>query len=124
MELHIDIELRGGLLLVTASGEVALDRAVLLLKQAFDTAKEKDVNKILVNTLAVEGELSTFERYRLATGTVAHLRQLEMNPRVAFVGKPPTTNGFGVRVAQNRDVTTQVFDTQQAALNWLNRWPS
>jgi hypothetical protein len=123
MNLRIDIELRSQILLVTATGEVALEPALRALKQAFDTAKEQEVNKILVNTLAVEGELSTFERYRLATGSVAHLRQLEMNPRIAFVGKPPTTNGFAVRVAQNRDVTTQVFDTLQAALDWLDRWP-
>ncbi len=122
MDLRIDIELRGQILLVTASGKVALEPALRALKQAFDTAKEKGVNKILVNTLAVDGELSTFERYRLATGSVANLRQREMNPRIAFVGKPPTTNGFGVRVAQNRDVATQVFDTQQAALDWLDKW--
>jgi hypothetical protein len=124
MDLHIDIEPLGPVLLVTASGKIALDTALQLLKQAFDVAKEKELNKILVNTLAVEGELSTFERYRLAIGSVAHLRQRQMNPRVAFVGKPPTTNGFGVRVAQNRDVTTQVFDSQQAALEWLDKWPS
>jgi hypothetical protein len=123
MDLRIDIELRGQILLVTASGKVALEPALRALKQAFDTAKEKEVNKILVNTLAVDGELSTFERYRLAIGSVAHLRQREMNPRIAFVGKPPTTNGFAVRVAQNRDVTTQVFYTQQAALDWLDKWP-
>jgi hypothetical protein len=123
MDLHIDVELRGRLLLVTAGGEIEFEASLRLLKQAFDIAKEKEVSKILVNTLAVDGELSTFERYRLATGLVAHLRQREMNARIAFVGKPPTTNGFGVRVAQNRDVTTEVFDTQQAALNWLDKWP-
>ena len=123
MDLRIDTELRGQILLVTARGKLALDAALQLYKQAFDTAKEKEVNKILVNALAVDGELSTFERYRLAVGCVAHLRQRKMNPTVAIVGKPPTTNGFGVRVAQNREVTTQMFDTQQAALDWLDKWP-
>jgi hypothetical protein len=35
MDLHADIELQGGLLLVTASGAVALDAALRLLKQVF-----------------------------------------------------------------------------------------
>ena len=47
-----------------------------------------------------------------------------MNTRIAFVSKPPMTDGFGVHVAQNRGVTTEVFSTQQAALNWLDKWPS
>jgi hypothetical protein len=123
MELRIDIELQGSLLLVNASGEIALEAALRLLKQSFDTAKEKNVSKILVNTLAVEGELSTFDRYRLAFGAAAHLRQRELNPRIAFVGKPPTSNGFGVRVAQNRDVVAEMFSSQQEALSWLNGWP-
>ena len=113
MDLHIDIELQGTVLVVTAGGNVALDAAVHLLKRAFDAAKEKDVNKILVNTIAVNGALSTFERYTLAVEAVAYLRQRELSPRVAFVGKPPTTDGFGVRVAQNRELSTEVFSSQE-----------
>jgi dihydroxyacetone kinase len=123
VDLHIDIELQGRVLLVAASGPVALDAAVRLIKQAFDAAKEKEVNKILVNTFAVNGALSTFERYTLAIEVVAYLRQREMNPRVAFVGKLPTTDGFGVRVAQNRNLTIEVFSSQEEALNWLANWP-
>ncbi|MGA8677399.1 MAG: hypothetical protein WB621_19465 [Candidatus Acidiferrales bacterium] len=94
-----------------------------LLKWAFDVAKEKEVNKILVNTIAVNGALSTFERYTLGVEVVTYLRQREMNPRVAFVGKPPTTDGFGVRVAQNRNLIAEVFSSQEEALNWLSNWP-
>jgi hypothetical protein len=54
MDLRIDIELQGGVLLVTATGNFTLDAALRLLKQVCDTAKEKEVNKILVNTLAME----------------------------------------------------------------------
>jgi hypothetical protein len=46
-----------------------------------------------------------------------------MLPRLAFVGKPPTMDGFGVRVAQNRDVFTEIFSSQQAAQEWLDKWP-
>jgi hypothetical protein len=124
MELHIDIELQGTILLVTAKGNAAFDAALRLYKLVFDTAKEKGVNKILVNTLAVSGELTTLDRYQLAAELAAYLKRHQMNPRLAIVGVPPTTDGFGVLVAQNRDVTIQAFDTLQAALTWLSRWPS
>jgi hypothetical protein len=124
MDLRIDIELREGLLLVTASGTFAFDAALLLLKQVCDTAKEKEVSKILVNALAVDGELATVERYRLGTEVTAYLKQRRMSPRLAFVGKPPTVDGFGVRVAQNRGITTEVFSGQLEALRWLDKWPS
>ena len=124
MDLHIDIELQGGLLLVTGSGTWALDAALRALKQFCDTAKEKGVNKILVNNLAMDGELSTMERYRLGVELAAYLKQCQMNPWLATVGKPPGMDGFGVRVAQNRGVTVEIFSTQQEALNWLEKWPS
>jgi hypothetical protein len=124
MDLHIDIELQGALLLVTAGGTFAFDAALLLLKQVCDTAKEKEVSKILVNALAVDGELATVERYRLGIEVTAYLKQRQMSPRLAFVGKPPAVDGFGVRVAQNRGITTEVFASQQEALRWLDKWPS
>ena len=123
MDLHIDIELQSGLLLVTAGGTVELEGAVRLLKQVCDTAKEKGINKILVNTLAADGVLSTVERYQLAVEVTAYIKQRQMNPRLAFVGKPPTSDGFGVRVAQNRDLVTSMFSSRQEAINWLNGWP-
>jgi hypothetical protein len=124
MELHVDIEVQGGMILATATGDAEFDAALRIYKLVFDTAKEKGVNKILVNTLAVSAKITTLERYQLGAELAAYLKQHQMNPRVAIVGIPPTTDGFAVRVAQNRDVTTQVFDTLQAALNWLNCWPS
>jgi uncharacterized protein (DUF2384 family) len=121
MDLHIDIELQGELMLVTARGDLAFDAALRLLKQVCDTAAEKQIDKILVNSLAVDGELSTFERYRIGVQVAAYIKQRQMSPRLAFVGQPPEIDGFGVRVAQNRGVATEVFSSQQEALNWLDR---
>jgi hypothetical protein len=47
-----------------------------------------------------------------------------MNPKFAFVGKPPTIDGFAVRVGQNRGLVAEVFSNQQDALKWLKQWPS
>jgi hypothetical protein len=124
MDLSIDIKLQGELLLVTASGQVQVDIASQLLKKVCDVAAEKKVNKILVNCLEVTGELASFERYRLGAETAeVYIAQGPTNVRLAFVGKPPTTQGFGVRVAQNRGLITQLFSTPQEALKWLNECP-
>ena len=111
-------------MLVTARGNLAFDAALRLLKQVCDTAAEKQVNRILVNSLAVDGEFSTVDRYQIGVEVAEYIMQRQMNPKLAFVGKPPAIDGFGVRVAKNRGMTVEVFSNQQEALNWLDIWPS
>jgi hypothetical protein len=122
MDLRIDMELRDRLLLVTAVGELRFDPALRLLKQICDTANETQVNKIVVNALAIYGTISTVERYSLGAQVATYIQQPLPNLRLAIVGKPPTIDGFGVKVAQNRGMVVEVFSTQQDALNWLDVW--
>jgi hypothetical protein len=124
MDLHFDIEIKGRLLLATASGGLTLDEALRFLKQVLDAAAEKQVNNIMVNSLAVDGELSTLERYSLGMEIAAYFHQRLMNARLAFVGKPPAMNGFAVLVGRNRGVITELFSSQEEALDWLGRRPS
>jgi dihydroxyacetone kinase len=124
MELQIEVGLREGLLFVTANGNFTLEAALRLLKQVCDIATEKEVNKILVNGLGMDGEISTFDRYNLGAQVAEYIKQNQMNLKLAFVGKPPTMDGFAARVAQNRGVVTEVFSSEQNALDWLNAWPS
>jgi hypothetical protein len=120
MSLQIDVVLRGEILLVTVTGSVGYDPALRLYKQMFDTAAEKHVHKILVNTLAMDGDLSPLERYHLGVQAAAYLKQRKMNPRLAIVGKPPEMDGLGVGVARNRKVTAEAFPSEQDALTWLD----
>jgi hypothetical protein len=124
MDLHAHIELQGELLVATTTGTVAFEPALKIWKGILDMAAEKKVHKILANALAVDGTLSTNERYQHGVQLTAHLQQLQFNPRVALVGVPPTIDGFGVRVAQNRDVSVELFPSVEAALSWLARWPA
>ena len=121
MDLCIDIEFQGGLLLVTVSGTLAFKMALRLLKQVCDAAVEKQADRILVNMLAVDGDLTTTERYHLGVEVAAYLRQRKVSPKIAFAGKPPAADGFGVRVSQNRGVLTEMFSSEQEALNWLSK---
>src|SRR5215510_2164607 len=118
MKLH-SMEVQGALLLVVVNGELSFNAAWDVLKQTYDTALEKQVNLILVDSLAVEGRLTTFEKYRLGTETVTYFRSRLMQPRIACVGKPPSVDGFAVLVAKNRWVAAEMFSDRDEALNWL-----
>ena len=118
-KLQSNIEVQGALLLVVVNGEVSFNTAWDVLQQTYDTALEKQVNLILVDSVAVEGKLTSFERYRLGTGTVTYFRSRRMHPRIACVGKPPSTDGFAVLVAKNRWVAAEMFSNHHDALNWL-----
>jgi len=119
MKLGSSIEVQGALLLVVISGQFSFNAAWDVLKQTYDTALEKQVDLILVDALGLEGKLTTFERYRLGTETVTYFRSRGMHPRIACVGKPPSTDGFAVLVAKNRWVAAEMFSNRQEALNWL-----
>jgi hypothetical protein len=123
MDLQIDIELQGDLLLVIARGRVSFESASRLLKQIWDKAAESQVNKILVDSLAADGVLAAFERYDLGAEAAADLAERQLNVKVAFVGLPPTMDGFGVRIARNRGVITRMFSSRTDALNWLGDSP-
>ncbi len=97
------------MLLATVSGQLTFESALRVLKKVSDTAKEKGVNKILVNALEMDGEASTGERYNFGLEMVAHFKERQMKPWMAFVGKPPAMDGFAVRVSQNRGLGIEVF---------------
>jgi len=79
------------------------------LKQLFDAANEKGVDRILVDCLAMSGELSTSDRYDLGAKAAAYSQREKSNKKLAIVGLPPTINGFAVEVAQNRGLATAAF---------------
>ena len=123
MELTVTTELRGKVLQVMAAGPVSLGASLRLYKQVCDEAQKNGVRKILVNCLAVRGEISTFERYELATELGKHFTTRQFNPYLANVGQQPTLNGFAATVAQNRGISFAVFPTIEAATIWLAIWP-
>ena len=120
--LQLDIEAQGDLLLATARGAASFDMALVAAKQVLDAAAKQQLSRILVDALAVEGVLTTMESYRLALEAVAHAKQGTMNPKIAIVGTPPTSDGFCLRVAQNRGLITELFPSRQHALRWLEAW--
>jgi hypothetical protein len=124
MEMQMQTEVQGGLLLVTLTGNVDLGSSVRLLTRVVDIASEKRAQKILFDGLALTGTLSSIERYELGTKVSAHIIHIGSNPKIAFVGLLPTVDGFAVLVAQNRDVTVELFRSIREGLEWLAKWPN
>jgi hypothetical protein len=123
MELTIQTELRGKILHVVARGEFTLAAALRLLKLASDEARENGVRKILIDCLALTGELSTLERYELAVEFKNYLTEKQFSPFLAIVGRPPTVNGFAVQVSKNREMAVEVLPNKEEATTWLAVWP-
>ncbi len=122
MELQLEAQVQGDLLLVTCTGVATAESFVRLLLQVCNIATERRVQKILFNGLAMSGGASTGERYEVGVRVSEHLRQQKMDLRLAFVGVPPTFDGFAAEVARNREVVTQVFPTVEKATAWLDQW--
>ena len=120
--LDVTFESKEGYLLVTATGRVTFSEALAAYKRACDLTVEKGLDQILVDALAVEGELSTLERYDFGRTMAEYCKSRSINPKVATVGKPPTItqDGFGALVASNRGLTAETFSDLQRALDWLN----
>jgi hypothetical protein len=113
-----------GVLLVKTTGQVSLSEAIRVFTEACDFAADRDINRILVDCLSVEGELSTMERYELGRSLAEYCNNRSMAPKVATVGKLPLINGFAALVAWNRGLVAETFPESQKAMDWLKGFGS
>ena len=109
----------GRLLASYGGGTGVRQRGTARFKKVIDTATERGFDKILMDFLAVTGELSAIDLYEVAKTMAEYCASKSIYPRVAVVGKPPTVTGFGAQVASNRGLTSMTFSESQPALNWL-----
>jgi hypothetical protein len=122
VDLKLDSE--DGVLVATAVGRVSLSEAICVFTKVCDAAAEKGFDRILVDCLSVEGELSTMERYELGRKLAEYCSGRSITSKVATVGKPPLINGFAALVASNRGLVAETFSELQKALDWLKAFGS
>ena len=120
--LHLNVESKGHILVVTATGQISLEEALSVYKQSVDAAVERDLGLVLVDFLAVQGELSTLELYELGRTIGEYAARKFPGLKVATVGCPPLVNGFAAQVASNRGLSAETFSDQQQAVAWLSRF--
>src|SRR5262245_57989433 len=109
MNLQVDLDTDGELLLAVVRGTVSFDSIWQVLKQICDTALQKSLNRILVDALGVQGVATTTDRYTVGVKFVTYCGEHKFWPRLAFVGQPPVVDGFGVLVARNRGLAVESF---------------
>jgi hypothetical protein len=102
-------------------GHVAFEQGVELISQALLRARRLGLEDMVVNITALRGfePPGVFERYDMVTKWVKCVRTFL---RVAFVTQPEFIDSqkIGMLIAQNRGLSADVFDSEAAALAWLD----
>jgi hypothetical protein len=123
MNLQVELETDGDLLLAVVTGTMSFDAVWQVLKEICDTACKKNLTHILVDALAAQEVLTTIDRYTIGVKLVDYCGRQKFWPRMAFVGEPPVVDGFGVLVAKNRGLDTDIFPNRKEALEWVRAAP-
>jgi hypothetical protein len=119
LKMTLTLESQPGFLEARLTGRLSFDEAVQAIKRTYDAAEERGLKKILLDCVALEGELSVLERYELGTAAAAHYLGGSQNPAVALIGVAPAVNGFAANVAWNRGVNVRAFTDRGPGLQWL-----
>jgi len=104
-------------------GSVSFDEAVVLVRAGIAAARRNRVRNLLVNTTALSGFSSPqqFERFLAA---VAWAEESMGGVHLAMVARPEMIHPqkFGVLVAANLGLVSNIFTTEVEARAWLDAW--
>jgi hypothetical protein len=117
--MQVTLASQDDFLLATAAGRVSIKEVLRVFKSVIDTATKRGFDKILMDFMAVNGELSAMDLYDIGKAMAEYCRSKSIHPKVGLVGKPPTVSGFAAEVASNRGLISRTFSERQPALNWL-----
>jgi hypothetical protein len=113
--------LEGGRGLYRPVGSVSFTEAVALVRAAIAAARRNQVRDLLVDTTALNGFPSpdTFQRFLAA---VAWADEASGGVRLAMVARAEMIDPekFGVTVAANRGLVSNIFTTELEARAWLH----
>src|SRR5262245_11060780 len=119
MNLQVALDTDEDLLLAVVNGTMSFDAAWQVMKEICDTAFQKQLTRILVDTLGVQGVTTTIDRYTLGVKLVTYCVEHKLRLKLAFIGQPPVLDGFGITVARNRGLDTKVFLDRESAVQWV-----
>jgi hypothetical protein len=104
------------------AGSVTFDEAVVLVRTAIRVACSRRAKDLLVDTRALTGFASpdTFQRF---LAVVEWAEQAEGRLRLAMVARPEMIDPqkFGVTVARNRGLISNIFTSDIEAQCWLDK---
>ena len=104
-------------------GSVSFDEAVALVRAAIAAARGNHLRSLLVNSTELSGFAppDQFERFLAAVGWAEESRgdvHLAMVARLDMIHPQK----FGVLVAANRGLVSNIFTTEVEARAWLDAW--
>jgi len=103
------------------TGTVSLEQAIALVRAGIAEACAKNVGALLIDTTALTGFASpdTFQRFLAAVDWAGEARG---RVRLAMVARPEMIDRekFGVTVAGNRGLVSNVFSAEHEARVWLD----
>lgn len=130
MILDYKIESEPGYLRLICVGRYESSVNAELTDQVIRACEKYLPSRMLVDTLQVEGKLSTMDRYDLATLSAKKYLDEKLagkipSCRFAFVGNNPLVDPkrFGETVAVNRGMNLRVFTEIKEAIVWLEADP-
>jgi CheY-like chemotaxis protein len=117
-ESQLDFADRERFLEVRFEGLFTVDRFKHLIDAAFALCEKRKARRLLVDARELTGELTSIDRYDIGQHAAQGAKMLE---RAVMVAPPALidTNKFGVRVARNRGLRSNVFADRQDAIEWL-----
>ena len=125
MEEPVGFTWEGSRAVYRPAGSVTFDEAVVLVRTAIGVAYSGQGKDLLVDTTALTGFPSpdTFQRFLAA---VAWAEQAEGRLRLAMVARPEMIDPqkFGVTVAPNRGLISNIFPSDSEARRWLDEFAS
>jgi hypothetical protein len=114
-------EIAGGRGLYRPVATVSIDQAVGLVRDVIAAARREGARDLLVNTCGLDGFPSpdTFQRFFAAVSWAAAASGLV---RLAVVARPEMIDPqrFGVTVAANRGLVSNIFAAEAEAVAWLD----
>ena len=117
-EEGLELEEQDGYLEARFLGAFAVDRFKRQAEAASRACRERQLKKLLVDLLRLDANLSTLDRYELAS----HAVRVSAGLRVALLVIPTflDPNKFGLLVAQNRGLVVDAFTERHKAVDWIH----
>ena len=116
--------LEGGRAVYRPVGSVSFDEVVALVRAAIAAARSNQVTDLLVDTTALTGFPSpdTFQRF---LAVVEWAEEARGSVCLAMVARPEMIDPqkFGLTVAANRGLVSNIFTTEGEARAWLDAKP-